>query len=64
VIAHVLLSDRSWWASLALTSACALLAYTTLLPLAVTASERAAFSVHVGGLIKRRRSVEPPSASG
>jgi O-antigen/teichoic acid export membrane protein len=64
VITHALLSGRSWWASLALTSACALLAYTTLLPLAVPASERAAFSLHVGGLIKRRRSAEPPSASG
>jgi hypothetical protein len=64
VIAHAVLGGRSWWLSLALTSACALLAYTTLLPLAVTRSERAAFSLHVGGFIKRRRSVEPPSASG
>jgi O-antigen/teichoic acid export membrane protein len=39
---HAVLADVAWWASLALTGACALAVYAVLLPTALPASERAA----------------------
>jgi hypothetical protein len=47
--AHGALSGQAWWASLAATAACGLVAYGVLLPLALPAGERAA----LGALAKR-----------
>jgi O-antigen/teichoic acid export membrane protein len=60
--AHALLAGRSWWASLAVTGACALALYAALLPLAVPAGERAAISRRLRTMT-RRRPAEPPPAS-
>jgi O-antigen/teichoic acid export membrane protein len=53
---HAALAGGRWWASLAVTGACGLLAYAFLLPLALPASERATLVAAAGRIAERLRS--------
>jgi O-antigen/teichoic acid export membrane protein len=55
--AHVALSGRPWWSSLAATGACGLAAYAGLLPLTLPAHERAALFAPLGRMANRLRKV-------
>ena len=54
--AHAALSGRPWWASLAATGACGLVAYAALLPFALPSAERAALSAGMARMAGRGRS--------